>query len=73
MGIKAVRSHMLSASHTAAVGRRQQVSIAHFCTTSPPLPPIAEATTASAASSIVTADLRVMLGATPTLRAEVGA
>ncbi|KAK5935996.1 hypothetical protein CgunFtcFv8_021302 [Champsocephalus gunnari] len=55
MGIKAVRSHMLSASHKAAVGRKQQVSIAHFCATSPPPPTIAEATTASATSSKVTA------------------
>ncbi|KAI4803092.1 hypothetical protein KUCAC02_006649 [Chaenocephalus aceratus] len=70
MGIKAVRSHMLSASHKAAVGRKQQVSIAHFCATSPPPPTIAEAT-ASATSSQVTADLREMLAATPTLRAEV--
>ncbi|KAK5929536.1 hypothetical protein CgunFtcFv8_010760 [Champsocephalus gunnari] len=65
MGIKAVRSHMLSASHKAAMGRKQQVSIAHFCTTSPPPPTIAEATTASATSSKVTADLRVMLAAPP--------
>ncbi|KAI4791419.1 hypothetical protein KUCAC02_034015 [Chaenocephalus aceratus] len=71
MGIKAVRSHMLSASHKAAVGRKQQVSIAHSCATSPPPPTIAEATAASATSSQATADLRVMLGATPTLRAEV--
>ena len=86
MGINALRSHMLGASHKSAAARRQQVSIEYWATPSSVTvvtPPTTIATaeagnvTASVANVLPVAaastckDLRVTLGATPTLRTEV--
>lgn len=86
MGINSLKSHMCCASHKAAASRReQQLSIASFCgnrvappqpsanvVTPPAVAPEATATTrAISASSSSAADIRVALGSTATLRAEV--
>ncbi|XP_058628921.1 uncharacterized protein LOC131538802 [Onychostoma macrolepis] len=77
MGINAVKSHMHGASHKAAVGRREQsqLSIASFCApTATPLPNttaelVKTAMTATSAPS--SANIRVAMGGTSTMRAEV--
>lgn len=79
MGINALRSHMEGASHKAAAGRREQLSVASFCR--PTSAPQANGNgTATATAAVATtsanvtsnpADIRVALGSTPTLRAEV--
>lgn len=86
MGINSLKSHMCCASHKAAASRRdRQLSIASFCgnrvappqpsanvVTPPAVAPEATATTrAISASSSSAADIRVALGSTATLRAEV--
>ena len=82
MGIKALRSHMSCASHKAAASRRErQLPIAAFCAPPPPsavtLPtaatpePNVTATTSGHSASSFSADIRVALGGTTTLRAEV--
>uniref|UniRef100_A0A3P9AK00 Oxysterol-binding protein n=2 Tax=Esox lucius TaxID=8010 RepID=A0A3P9AK00_ESOLU len=86
MGINSLKSHMCWASHKAASSRRErQLSIASFCgnrvappqpsanaVTPPAVAPEATATTrAVSASSSSAADIRVALGGTATLRAEV--
>ncbi|XP_065125255.2 uncharacterized protein [Paramisgurnus dabryanus] len=77
MGINAIKSHMHGASHKAAFGRREQsqLSIASFCApTATPLPNttaelVKTATTATSPPS--SADIRVAMGSTSTMRAEV--
>ncbi len=73
MGIKAVKSHMHSTSHKAAVScREQQLSIASFCATSSPATPLPSNTTAElahvtapmATSVLSSADIRVATGST---------
>lgn len=86
MGINSLKSHMCCASHKAAASRRDwQLSIASFCgnrvappqpsanvVTPPAVAPEATATTrAISASSSSAADIRVALGGTATLHAEV--
>ena len=82
MGIKALRSHMSCVSHKAAASRRErQLPIAAFCVPPQPsavtLPPAAApepnvtATTSGHSASSFSADIRVALGGTATLRAEV--
>ncbi|XP_042581610.1 uncharacterized protein LOC109070284 [Cyprinus carpio] len=86
MGINSLKSHMCCASHKAAASRRdRQLSIASFCgnrvappqpsanvVTPPAVAPEATATTrAISASSSSAADIRVALGGTATLHAEV--
>ncbi|XP_073721650.1 uncharacterized protein [Misgurnus anguillicaudatus] len=77
MGINAIKSHMHGASHKAAFGHREQsqLSIASFCApTATPLPNttaelVKTATTATSPPS--SADIRVAMGSTSTMRAEV--
>ena len=69
MGIQALRSHMCCASHKAAASRRErQLSIAAFCAQPQP-----SAVTAAPEPNVTahSADIRVALGGTATLRAEV--
>ena len=73
MGINSLKSHMACAAHKAAACRRErQLSIASFCATPPTAAPVPPATCrALSTSSAAVSDIRVALGGTATLRAEV--
>src|SRR4029434_11053956 len=74
MGANALRSHMQSTEHQIRMrGRREHIILAlsTVCAAAPPPPPKASATLqANATAPATTSDLRVTMGATPTLRAE---